>query len=300
MDGKHVPAFSRVRRRSVQGILRALVRHAQGSSRRQLRDNLPPDTQHVAELLYSRSVRRVRRFPHLRQSMNGRRKFLLSLAGAAGATGLAAGFLQSHRPRPPGPAATVEPPLPPDPAFPNPLRLPGSESMLGMADATGTLTLTAKPVEHAILAGKPVRVLAYEMEQAGRHLLNPVLRTRTGATLRIKLWNALEETSIIHWHGLKVDSNNDGHPHYAIGPGATYDYQFTVANRAATYWYHPHPHHLTGAQIYGGLAGLFIVEDEEDLALKKALDLRFAETDVPLVLQDRRIDENGALVFAPS
>jgi suppressor of ftsI/bilirubin oxidase len=151
-----------------------------------------------------------------------------------------------------------------------------------------------------VLPGKPARMLAYEMEQYGQRLLNPVLRVRTGASLRIKFWNALEETSIIHWHGLKVDSNNDGHPHYAIPAGATYDYQFTVANRAATYWYHPHPHHLTGKQVYHGLAGLFIVEDDEEAALQKALDLRFAETDVPLVLQDRRFDEGGALVFAPT
>ncbi len=42
-----------------------------------------------------------------------------------------------------------------------------------------------------------------------------------GAALRVKFWNALDETSIIHWHGLHVDSNNDGHPHYAVRGGAT-------------------------------------------------------------------------------
>jgi len=229
-----------------------------------------------------------------------RRKFLLAAAGGAGAAGLAAGFLRAHRPRPGEPAARAEPPLPPDPAFPNPLRVPGGEGLFGVADASGSFTLAAKPVEHAILAGKPARILAYELEQSGRLLFNPVLRVRTGTALRINFWNALEETSIIHWHGFKVDSNNDGHPHYAVPGGATYDYQFTVANRAATYWYHPHPHHLTGKQVYRGLAGLFIVEDDEEIALQKALDLALGETDIPLVLQDRRFDENGQLVFKPT
>ncbi len=232
--------------------------------------------------------------------MSGRRKFLLGTAGLAGAAGLAAGFLRSHRPQPTGPAAVAELPLPPDAAFPNPLRLPGTEGMFGMAEVAGSFTLVAKPVEHAILAGKPARMLAYELELYGRRLLNPVLRVRTGTSLRIKFWNALNETSIVHWHGLKVDSNNDGHPHYAVPGGATYDYQFTVANRAATYWYHPHPHYLTGKQVYHGLAGLFIVEDEEEHALQKALDLKFGETDIPLVLQDRKFDQNGQLVFAPT
>jgi len=232
--------------------------------------------------------------------MSGRRKFLLSMAGMAGAAGLAAGFLRSHRPRPRDPAASIEPPLPPDPAFPNPLRLPGPESMYGVSDISGSLTIAAKPVRHALLADKPAAMLAYEVEQHGRILLNPVLRARTGTVIRAKFWNALQETSIIHWHGLKVDSNNDGHPHYAIPGGATYDYQFTVANRAATYWYHPHPHYLTGKQVYLGLAGLFIVEDDEELALQKALDLKFGETDIPLVLQDRKFDDQGGLVYAPT
>jgi blue copper oxidase len=232
--------------------------------------------------------------------MTGRRKFLISLAGAAGITGLAAGFLRSHRPRPGDPRAGTEPPLPPDPAFPNPLRLPGTEGLYGLADASGSFTLTAKPVRQAILPGRPARLLAYEMEQQGKVLHNPVLRARTGTPLRIKFWNALEETSIVHWHGLKVDSNNDGHPHYAVPGGATFDYQFTIANRAATYWYHPHPHHLTGKQVYLGLAGLFIVEDDEELALQNALDLRLGETDIPLVLQDRRLDDDGQLSYKPT
>jgi blue copper oxidase len=231
--------------------------------------------------------------------MNLRRKFLLGAAGLAGVAGLAAGFLRSHRPRP-GTAARVEPLLPPDPEFPNPLKLPGADGLLAVADAAGTFTLVAGPIEHPILPGKPAKMLAYEMEQHGRHMQNPLLRARTGTALRINFWNSLDEPSIIHWHGLKVDSNNDGHPHYAVPGGATYDYQFTVANRAATYWYHPHPHHLTGKQVYHGLAGFFIVEDDEELALQKALDLKLGETDVPLMLNDRRLDGSGGLVFAPT
>ncbi|HET9403269.1 MAG TPA: multicopper oxidase domain-containing protein [Burkholderiales bacterium] len=232
--------------------------------------------------------------------MSGRRKFLYSLASVAGAASLAAGFLRAHRPRPRDPAAVFDPPLPPDPAFPNPLRLPGADGLFGLAEAEGSFTLAAKPFEHAIFAGKPARVLAYEMEQTGRLLFNPVLRARTGTALRIKFWNRLEETSIIHWHGLKVDSNNDGHPHYAVAGGATYDYHFTVTNRAATYWYHPHPHSLTGKQVYHGLAGFFLVEDEEELALQQALDLKLGESDVPLLIQDRRFDDAGRLLYAPA
>jgi blue copper oxidase len=232
-------------------------------------------------------------------SANPRRKFLIAAAATAGAAGIA-GALLWHRRASDERAGHVELPPVRDPEFPNSLQLPGTEGMYGVFDAAGAFTMVAKPVRHALVPGKPAPMLAYEVEHQGRTLLNPVLRVRTGAQLRIKFWNALEETSIIHWHGLRVDSNNDGHPHYAVPGGATYDYAFTVANRAGTYWYHPHPHHLTGKQVYLGLAGLFIVEDDEELALQKALDLRLGATDIPLVIQDRKFDENGQPVFAPT
>ena len=78
-----------------------------------------------------------------------------------------------------------------------------------------------------------------------------------------------------------------------IAPGASYEYDFQVINRAGTYWFHPHPHQLTGPQVYYGLAGLFIVDDDEE----EALDLPSGEYDLPLVLQDRMFDSQNQLVY---
>ena len=221
------------------------------------------------------------------------------IAGAAGAAGIAGGVAWWRNQKP---VVTEAPPPPfkPDATFPNPLRLPGAEGLYGVHDVAGAFTLSAKPTQQEIVPGKPATLLAYEVESQGKRLLNPLIRMRSGRSIQANFWNGIEETSIIHWHGLIVDSNNDGHPHYAVASGATYEYSFTVPNRAATYWYHPHPHHLTGKQVYLGLGGLFIVEDDEELALQKALDLKLGETDVPLVLHDRRIDAQGQLVFKPT
>jgi suppressor of ftsI/bilirubin oxidase len=116
----------------------------------------------------------------------------------------------------------------------------------------------------------------------------------------VRYWTALDVTSIFHWHGLRVDTNNDGHPNYAGGPGETYDYQFNVANRSGTYWYHPHPHHLAAKQAYLGLAGFLIVEDDDEVALQRALDLSLGVTDIPLLIQDKRLDVNGAFAYSPA
>ncbi len=223
------------------------------------------------------------------------------IAGAGAAAGIAGGIAWWRSQ--PSVTSEASPPFTPDAAFPNRLRVPGvpgAEGLYGVHDVTGAFTLAAKSVQQEIVPGKPAALLAYEVESQGKRLLNPLIRLRSGGKISATLWNGIAETSIIHWHGLTVDSNNDGHPHYAVAGGATYEYSFMVPNRAATYWYHPHPHHLTGKQVYLGLGGLFIVEDDEELALQKALDLKLGETDIPLVLHDRRIDAQGQLVFNPT
>jgi len=213
-------------------------------------------------------------------------------AGAVGA-GMAGGYWWWRSKR-------SSEPLPPDPAFPNALRLPGSDGLYGLLDAQGATAIVARPVRYPLLLGKPANLLAYEVERPGRALLNPTFRASTGARVNITFWNALEDPGIIHWHGFKVDSNNDGHPHYAVPGGATYEYQFVIPNRAGTYWYHPHPHGLSGYQIYRGMAGIFIVEDSDEIALRRALDLRLGATDIPLILQDKHTDADGNPVFEPT
>lgn len=228
------------------------------------------------------------------------RRLILAAGAAAAGAGLASGLWWWRRARFAEPPPPPEPPLPPDPAFPNALRVPGADGMYGVLDAQAITSIVARPVRYPLLDGRPAELLAYEVEHVGRTIFNPTFRARTGARINLTFWNALEDPGIIHWHGFKVDSNNDGHPHYAVPGGATYEYQFAIPNRSGTYWYHPHPHGLSGQQIYRGMAGLFIVEDEEELALQRALDLRLGATDIPLIVQDRRLDAYGNPVFAPT
>lgn len=163
--------------------------------------------------------------------------------------------------------------------------------------------LTARRKKVSILKGKLTEVLSYEGEllkgDSANFIENP--STYLGPTIRVKKWqkiriyfkNEIPEKSIIHWHGLHVAEDMDGHPRYAISNGETYVYEFEVKNRAGTYLYHPHPHGITGKQVYYGLAGLFIVEDEEEIRL----NLPSGEFDIPIVIQDRRFNPDGSLSY---
>lgn len=126
--------------------------------------------------------------------------------------------------------------------------------------------------------------------------LGPTIRLQSGEHVSIFFHNNLMEESIVHWHGLYVPHYADGHPMDAINPGSLYAYHYRVANRAGTYWYHPHPHMMTANQVYQGLAGGLVVTDPEE----QALDLPDGELDQLLVLQDRTFDSNNQFVYLPN
>lgn len=131
--------------------------------------------------------------------------------------------------------------------------------------------------------------------QFNRSIPGPTIRQKRGENVYINFNNEIRQESIIHWHGLIVPPEMDGHPKDVISDG-TYNYQFKLNQRAGTYWYHPHPHHITGEQVYRGLSGLFFIEDEEE----KALNLPDGEYEIPLIIQDRKVTENGEIIYNPS
>ena len=144
--------------------------------------------------------------------------------------------------------------------------------------------------------GEVLKGAASALQTLPDSYLGPVLRLRKGQQVRVQFNNALIDPSIIHWHGLHLPEDMDGHPRYAIPAGQNYTYQFTVNNRAGTYWFHPHPHQLTGPQVYYGLAGLFLVSDEEE----DTAGLPTGDYDIPLIIQDRTFDADNRLVYLPN
>ena len=162
------------------------------------------------------------------------------------------------------------------------------------------ISLTATPAEIQLFPGEKTQIYTYHSElikgessslqQIPNSHLGPVIRVKPNQKIRIRFNNELPEESIIHWHGLHLSQEMDGHPRYAINKGEQFVYEFIVNNRPSTYWYHPHPDRLTGYQVYKGLAGLFIVEDNHD-------NLPSGKYEVPLVIQDRQFDPSNQLVY---
>lgn len=168
--------------------------------------------------------------------------------------------------------------------FSKPLVLPISVN-------ASALTLNAKRNLFSIIKGKQSNVYGYS-----DGILAPVIKANNGQTVSINVSNSLEEITNVHWHGLIIPENMDGHPQYTIAAGASFNYQFTINQRAGTYWFHPHPHLYTGRQVNKGLAGLFLVSDTEEAAL----NLPQGEYELPLIIQDKRILADGSINYNPS
>ncbi len=143
------------------------------------------------------------------------------------------------------------------------------------------------------ITGKVLKGPQTTVENLRGTYLGPTLHLHKGQKVRIFLRNHLSAHSILHWHGLHVPSDMDGNPMNAIAAGETYVYEFEILNRAGTYWYHAHTHGLTAKHVYSGLAGLFIVSDDEE----QSLGLPQGKYDVPIVIQDRSFDNNNQLRY---
>ncbi|MGM0523771.1 MAG: multicopper oxidase family protein [Bacillota bacterium] len=146
--------------------------------------------------------------------------------------------------------------------------------------------ITAEASSRAFVDGVETDTLGYNGDYLG-----PTIKVRRGEEVSATITNEMEDLTTIHWHGLEVDAEDDGGPHSGILPGASWNPEFTIDQPAATLWYHPHPEKDTGRQVYNGLAGMFIIED--DVTDQLPLPKDYGENDIPLIIQDKRFDQNG-------
>ncbi len=125
--------------------------------------------------------------------------------------------------------------------------------------------------------------------------LGPTIRVSKGEHVNVRVINKLAEETTVHWHGLLVDGEMDGGPHQMILSENEWNPSFVIDQPAATLWYHAHPVHKTGNQVYKGLAGLFIIDDENTEKLN--LPDNYGINDIPLIVQDKRFAQDGTLLY---
>jgi CopA family copper-resistance protein len=119
-------------------------------------------------------------------------------------------------------------------------------------------------------------------------LPGPTLHWREGDTVTLRVSNALDEDTSIHWHGILLPANMDGVPGLSfdgIRPGDTYQYRFAVRQHG-TYWYHSH----SGFQEQLGVYAALVIHPREPEPFEYDRE--------HVVLLTDWTDENPSRVFA--
>jgi FtsP/CotA-like multicopper oxidase with cupredoxin domain len=109
-----------------------------------------------------------------------------------------------------------------------------------------------------------------------------------------------QRSTSTHLHGSASMPQYDGYASDVTFPGQVKSYFYPNSQDARTLWYHDHGVHHTSQNAYNGLAGLYILHDEEEQHLgipTGAPGSKSAPYDVPMVVRDAMFDANGLFLY---
>jgi spore coat protein A, manganese oxidase len=138
-------------------------------------------------------------------------------------------------------------------------------------------------------------IVHYANDLPSAHLLpvDPAVAGARGTNPRI----------LTHLHGAHVSGGDDGNPHAThdeAESGETQTFTYPPQPRATTLWYHDHALGMTRLNVYAGLAGFFLVRDDNDTGAEpNPIGIPGAGYEVPIVIQDRSFSD-GQLFYSPT
>ncbi|WP_081655105.1 multicopper oxidase family protein [Amycolatopsis orientalis] len=100
--------------------------------------------------------------------------------------------------------------------------------------------------------------------------------------------------TVVHLHGARTNAGNDGWAHNAGLRGTSQLAEYPNRQQAMPLWYHDHAMAITRFTVHTGLAGMYLIRDDEE----DELGLPGGDLELPLILADRNLDtdpETGAL-----
>lgn len=118
-------------------------------------------------------------------------------------------------------------------------------------------------------------------------------------------WRTLGVPIVTHLHGGHTESASDGLPEAWFTPNfalkgngfVKQTLHYNNDQEAATLWYHDHAMGITRLNVYAGLAGYYLLTDENEIALQNSNKLPAAPYDIGLAIQDRIFTSEGQLYY---
>lgn len=147
----------------------------------------------------------------------------------------------------------------------------------------------------------------------GNSVPGPTIETRSGSEIAVEWSNLLppkhflpidrhvmgaegsvpDSRIVVHVHGARVPPESDGWPEAWYPPGRSATYHYPNQQESALLWYHDHAMGINRLNIFAGMAGLYVIRD----AFEESLNLPTGEFEIPLVIMDRMIRQDGQLYY---
>lgn len=129
--------------------------------------------------------------------------------------------------------------------------------------------------------------------------LGPTVRVYSGDDVKLIYSNRLPDPVSMEISGLQVPGALSGGAARLMSSNVDWSPVLPIRQSAATLWYHANtPEHMA-EHVYNGLAGMWLVEDENSKNLP--LPNHYGVDDFPVIIQDKRLDNFGTPEYeAPS
>ena len=174
------------------------------------------------------------------------------------------------------------------PKFKLPLRIPPVLRPVRSDDNRDYYEICQREANVNILSTRPTTIWGYDGLFPG-----PTIKAKRNRSVAIRFTNHLAVPTAVHLHGGVTASEFDGFPTDVMLPGESKNCIYENSHRAATLWYHDHAMNHGAHNIYQGLAGLYLIEDE----MESELGLPSGSWDIPLIVQDRMIAKDGSFKY---
>ncbi|MEY8712159.1 cell division protein FtsP [Mangrovibacter phragmitis] len=153
------------------------------------------------------------------------------------------------------------------------------------------LFLTLQSAHWSFAPGTRAQVWGFN----GRYM-GPTIRVWNGDDVKMIYSNRLTENVAMTISGLQVPGPLMGGAARMMTPNADWAPVLPIRQQSATLWYRANTPNRSAEQVYKGLVGMWLVED--DISKSLPVPNHYGVDDFPVILQDKRLDNFGAPTYS--
>jgi spore coat protein A, manganese oxidase len=178
--------------------------------------------------------------------------------------------------------------------FQLPLKIPPVLKPIRSDETTDYYEVIIKKAQQEIIPGFKTEIWGYNGITPGSTIYQQANRQS-----QVRFINQLgqdtegqEINTVVHLHGMPSKPEYDGYSMDLIPPNYYKDYIYPN-DRFGTLFYHDHVMDLTWRNVYMGMQGMYIVEDDYE----RNLPLPKGAYDIPLIIESKDFAPDGSLIF---